>query len=316
MSPLNSTAWSRPSSTGVRLPSWYISILVLLLGATAQGQTGDPTPPPCPVFECLCGDDCPFGSGTEEPNCICGEGVWRAIPLRSEVYPETEFTRTSTFTKNFVSWTTQKGACATIGSAHADASLTGHSTFWSAGSQTCSQDARFSGGCKEVWSGSNPPRPRTVQLVATGRGGASIGVSVAARQGCSGEANATVSGSAASRGNAQASIDNLHLAGTAGYSQGSNTVRLEGDFGATVVLDNPTISGSISSERTWETKGIGSATGTLSFTVRPEQQYCAFTNFPYTAHWGGAVRVIAVGSCDQNGSTAEQATASISLRIQ
>ncbi len=307
-------------------PTWQLLSIALCvaLGLTARptmvlaqggGSSADP-PLPCESIELLCGAHGPRGDPAEDPNCECGLGEWVRIDTPPDLDPEIPVNMRIARSADFVDWKLQctRRATASLVSVEVDASAVSH--FGATGSDTTKAKASCSGGWRELWRGTLPACPRRVSLAAIGSGSLSIAASCAAEPGCTASAATSASGSASSRGDASASIDGLHLDGTVGFQESSHSTELSGNFGATVDFIAPSIDGSLSSERRWSVKGDGSATGTLSYTVKPNRTYCALTNLPIHAHWDLSAVATTALSVDRGGTAAATAGATMLLRIQ
>ena len=124
-----------------------------------------------------------------------------------------------------------------------------------------------------------------------------------------------MSASASSRGNASAACDEK-IGCAAAYSRISASTDISGNVGAAVHLESPSIEGSFSAASEWRTDGAGSATGTLSFTVKPDRTYCALTNLPLHTRWNGTAAVSAAAAVDEDGSVGSSASANLNFFIQ
>lgn len=317
MKRLNSIGVAARNFGASELACWCVLCATCGLSGSANAQSGGSPVPPCPDINCPCDDpDCTDGPGPFIDSCECGEGRWVASPLRGTRDPETPFSHKGTRVMNNVNWAFTEEARTTEVSATAVTKLDGKSTFWHAGSNTLAKSASFAGGWRERWLGKLPACPRKVEVAATGLGMAGISVSSSATIGCSAAASASIGGAATSIGTASAVVPNLTVNGTAGYNEASSQLDISGKLGAPVDFVQPSISGSISSEKRWSTTGTGSAVGTLCFVVQPTQTYCALTNLTVCARWCGNVCTAVAVSCDSNGSASSLATGSILLHIQ
>lgn len=120
---------------------------------------------------------------------------------------------------------------------------------------------------------------------------------------------------ASSRGKASATLGDLEINGTVAYDHLERASKIEGNFGADVSFETPSLDGSLSSESSWTVAGQGSAAGSLTFTVAPDRTYCAFTNLPIMANWTGTVMVSAAVTVDENGSASGTAEAALTLSV-
>ncbi len=305
---------NRKHAAVARALATIVAMIALAFGgARAQAQDGGGAGP-CPSIELLCGDYTPPTDPSEDA-CYCGPGGWNRRRLDGVYTPIPPVDETRAIRRGFTDFLLHREASATPMILHAALNLNAKSHLWDAGSQTAQVRATCRDGWKEGWSGSLPACARPVLLAATGAGAITIGVSCTARAGCSAHASASVNGAAASRGNASANFaESLHA--SAAHTSGSNSVSVEGSIGASVDIVSPTIEGSYSREDRWSTQGIGSATGTLAFTVKPDRTYCALTNLPFTVQWSGAVAVAVAASVDENGSSSASAGGSLSIGVQ
>ena len=286
--------------------------------ALAQQTGKDHQPNPCPPYmEVLCGErQDPGGGAFPGLDCDCGPGGWIRMPASSSLLQEPSAPEESAsgvaFNYTF-NWTRTAQAQPT--SASASVQFSGRSWFGNAGSLAKGAMASFSTVEREIWSGSLPACPRDVMLAAGGGAGLSIGVTTSADAGCSAGAASGASGSCSSRGNANADLDQRTIQGAAMFNSGSNSVAIDGNFGAVIDVLTPSIEGSFNADTSWEVHGTGSATGTASFAVRPDRTYCAFTNRAITRRCRGNVVVSGAGSVASNGSCAASASASVSMHV-
>lgn len=274
----------------------------------------DPTPP-CPdLMEVLCDDPPRSGSGWgAQVLCPCGPGKWVQLDPEIAMVPPIIVNEES----EVGLFNVGKKVIATPNSASASILASGRSSCWfgcSTGSTALAVNASYEHRQKEVWQGEFPACPRAVALVATGQANQSVGVSTTADRGCSTSSSSSVSGSCSSRGNANAELTNT-LTAKAQFNSSSTKVTLSGNIGAAINLESPSVQGSFSMVDSWEAEGVGSATGTASFTVKPNRTYCAFTNKPITRSAAGTVVVSGSASVASGGSSAFQASGYIKLRV-
>jgi len=215
-----------------------------------------------------------------------------------------------------VSWVWSTRATAQPELAMASLTVRGRSNMWAAGSFSRYSLAHYMSSRREIWSGGFPACPRLLSLAAVGGATLHISASTAARQGCSAFASAATSGACSSLGLANASIEDLAIAGSVGYDEAANAFDVSGNFGPLVEVFNDSVEGSLSANSSWSTSGVGSHSGSASVTVRPDRLYCAFTNRPYVARAAGQAIAGGAGSVDHNGSASWSSMAIISLSVQ
>ncbi len=281
---------------------------------SAHAQDGA-EPPPCPDIERLCGSIGPDDPPDEDQTCTCGPGEWQRVPAHAIRQPREPFDRTARVRQGQTTFSVNRTAAATSTGCFVQVSVSGESNWWSAGSNSLTLDASFADGWKEEWRGSLPACARSVQLAATGRGSLAVAASCSAHAGCSASTSASMSASASSRGNASAACDEK-IGCAAAYSRISASTDISGNVGAAVHLESPSIEGSFSAASEWRTDGAGSATGTLSFTVKPDRTYCALTNLPLHTRWNGTAAVSAAAAVDEDGSVGSSASANLNFFIQ
>jgi len=326
---VRSTAASSPQSTRTGLPPsvWWmcprrvvasavLALCAFSLPSEAKPLQGVPIAPPCPSLEWLCDKPVPE---TEDPIaqlCQCGPGEWvrhRRSPIVNPISVQENFGRIN---EQFVTWRWSRCRSADPSEASATIALHGQSTFWHAGTRTDTAFSNFSGGFHERWLGTLPACPRLCLLSASGGGSVTIGVSCAARQGCSSTAGGTCTGSASSRGDAKATIESTAIQASAQFNSSESTTVIQGNVGVQLPISTASVEGSLSAEGSWQVHGEGSAVGVLAFSVKPDRTYCAMTNLPVNAQWSGAAAVAIAVGVDSNGAASASASASISLSIQ
>ena len=185
-----------------------------------------------------------------------------------------------------------------------------------AGSLTRSATARFATTERERWVGTGVPCPRLVQVSAVGGGMLEVTLACSAQAGCGATASASIAGMCASRGDANAAIEGKTVDGNVAYRSLSHTTAFEGRLGTSVDDSSVGIDGKISEQKKWEVTGAGTASGSASYTVRPDRTYCAFTNRPITRTASGSAVAVGGGTVDWNGSIAFDAMAVIAMRVQ
>jgi hypothetical protein len=292
------------------------SILQTTNASPRLTQNPPQDPPPCPKFEILC--DGLMSESPEEtikPICECGPGYWFTSLRKPELNPTTPIHTSWAGSQDFVGWQTSCERIAMNGSATANVSISGTSSFWHAGSKSVTQMSQYTGGWKETWTGTFPACARSILISAVGSGGLGISDSCAARLGCSASSNASAGGMATSRGRASATLSNLQIHGTVSYDHVTQLSKIDGNFGADVAYSNSTFNGTFSSNSSWTVNGQGSATGSMSFTVLPDRTYCALTNLPIAANWTGTVVATTAVTVDDNGSAAGSAGATLTLSV-
>lgn len=271
---------------------------------------------PCPRVELPCeasGEGEP-GEGEEQP-CPCGPGDWFDRVILHQSIPSVP--------TNVDSWTmigmTYFGYVKKESTAdqHAQAriELTGKSYFWDAGSYSIRAFASLRHNVENSWIGTGPPCARQVNLSARGGATLLISASCAARLGCTASASATGAGNAESKGNASAELHDLNMTGHVGYNAVKDDFSVDGNFGAALDYESPSITGSFSRQVNWSTDGVGSHSGTASYSVRSGRTWCAWTNRPVTRKSYSTAGATAAGSVDENGSCAASARSDVSLYV-
>lgn len=259
-----------------------MATMAALIALAAQGEDAAADPPPCPpLIEVPCGD--PDDSGGAPPiaePCLPGPGAWVRMPIEAICMPEQPIELREQYTFGLTRWNsaTQVRARPTV--ANCMVSLSGQSILLGVGSQSLAATASFQRTAREYWEGDGPAAPRIVQLVANGFAGLSIAVTCGPSRGCSATASAGAAGGCQSLGDASAILEPKSIGGTARYDSIDSAFRLEGDLGVAVDDSGPSMTGDVSSEISWTLEGIGSASGSASYVVRPERTYCAYTNRP------------------------------------
>lgn len=289
----------------------------LLSLAPIHALAADGDPPPCPFFmELPCGSSDPGGANGESPHCACGVGVWTRSLTEPQLQPPTPIATTERLTDGFVSWNSSLRAVAVETMALASTEVHGRSSFWAAGSHGRYALAHYRTSTREEWLGSLPACPRLLTLAATGGASLHISASTAARKGCSAFASAAAAGSCQSVGKASASLDDLTIAGSVGYSSASNSFEVTGNFGPLLSLLTDSVEGTLAAEVGWTANGSGSHSGSASVSVRPGRDYCAFTNRPYHATSSGQALAGGAGTVDNNGSVTWASMSMVKLSVQ
>ena len=269
-----------PSHSPRANPPTFAGALLAIAGIASLPALADP--PPCPpLVEVPC--DAGGGSGGEPPiaqPCTPGPGGWTRTPLEITCVPEQPIDLREQFTFGLTRWNSAVHARARPTVASCMVSLSGQSIFLGTGSQSLGTSASFQRTSRETWSGEGPAAPRIVQLVANGFAGLSIAVTCGPSQGCSATASAGAAGGCHSLGDASASLEPKAIGGTARYDSVESAVRVQGDLGIAVDDSGPSMTGDVSSEVSWTLDGIGAASGSASYVVRPDRTYCAYTNRP------------------------------------
>lgn len=194
--------------------------------------------------------------------------------------PEQPIDLREQFSFGLTRWHSAVQAAARPTVANCMVSLSGQSIFLGVGSRSLATSASFQRTARELWSGDGPAAPRLVQLVANGFAGLSIAVTCGPSQGCSATASAAAAGGCQSLGDASAVLEPTSIGGTAHYDSVQSAFRIEGDLGAIVDDSGPSMTGDVSSEIAWTLQGIGAASGSASYVVRPDRTHCAYTNRP------------------------------------
>ncbi|MSR29114.1 MAG: hypothetical protein EXS03_06010 [Phycisphaerales bacterium] len=305
-----------PVRTAALVVTATLSGIGVPLGAHHPRACADDGPPPCPDIERMCGDYSPPPGGGEEPMCICGPGQWvrrdsLTVTLPTEPLDQSHHKRLANCTFDI-----DQNAYASATSAGAAFGISGKSSWWDAGTSTTTVSAAFSSGWKETWEGSFPACPRYVMLAACGRGAVTAAAACAARPGCTASSSASVSGFAASRGNANAEITVPTISANTSYTESSRDFMISGNIGTVIPFEAPSLTGSYNSASSWVAKGTGSATGALAFTVKPDRSYCALTNIPIHTRWTGSANAVGAVSVDSNGSASGSGCATLFLSIR
>jgi hypothetical protein len=249
--------------------------------------------------------------------CTCGTGFWVQEVTTASAKPAEPFEESRDDERiNGTTWWWRRSSEAQPWFAEASVLGRGISEFWHAGSLTKSATARFATTERERWIGSGVPCPRLVQLAAVGGGMLEITLTCSAQAGCAATASASIAGMCASRGDANAAIEGKTVDGNVAYRSLTHTTAVEGRLGASVDDDSVGIDGKISEQRKWEVSGAGTASGSASYTVRPDRTYCAFTNRPITRTASGSAVAVGGGTVDWNGSIAFEAMAVVAMRVQ
>lgn len=277
---------SEPSVLGRSFPPTASCSATPALAALAAilfaGEVVSADPPPCPPLvdvpcEHLGGDD---GDPPIAEPCVPGPGGWIRTPVEAICMPEQPIDLREQFSFGLTRWHSAVQAAARPTVANCMVSLSGQSIFLGVGSRSLATSASFQRTARELWSGDGPAAPRLVQLVANGFAGLSIAVTCGPSQGCSATASAAAAGGCQSLGDASAVLEPTSIGGTAHYDSVQSAFRIEGDLGAIVDDSGPSMTGDVSSEIAWTLQGIGAASGSASYVVRPDRTHCAYTNRP------------------------------------
>lgn len=290
--------------------------VVAMAPASAFAGSQGPQQDPCLNVEALCGPQ--VGSQFVPPApalmCPCGPGAWvRELPS-TKIEP-TVPVETIEQEQLFV---ILRKAKATPSSASALVNGIGNSSCvfgCSSGALSISERAAFSSSEREYWEGTLPPCPRMVTLAAMGSATQAVGVATTAHLGCSASASSTLAGACSSLGDASAQLSHSLLA-QAQFNSASTAVKVSGNIGAMISVESVSIQGSYSKLDSWEATGIGSATGTASFIVKPDRTYCAFTNKAVTKRAAGTVTVIGAAAVANGGSVAFNSASTIKLWVE
>ncbi len=283
------------------------------IALAAEGYT------PCPPLMELPCDGSAGGAGGsvgEGTLCSCGTGQWIRTEPRARLEPPQPTAEDRNIHESLVSWNSSLRATAQPDMAMASVNVRGRSHFWAAGSFSRSSSANYVSSRRELWSGGFPACPRLLGLAATGGATLHISASTAARRGCSAFASSATAGMCSSLGAASASIDGLTIAGSVGFNESTEEFEIAGNFGPLVEIATESLDGSLSLSSSWSTEGQGSHSGSASVAVRPDRQYCAFTNRPYVAWATGLAVAGGAGSVDQNGSASWSSMALVNLSVQ
>ena len=282
-----------------------------------EGSASDPCPT---MFERLCSQD-PAGNGgmggiVQMCDCACGEGWWSRAPDTLWLSPTKPLTMAArTESSNSTSWIWQTSAIAQPGHVEAEASISGFSTFWHAGSRTKRATARQSTVEREVWIGTGAPCPRLITIAATGGAMLELSLTCSASVGCAASGSATIAASCSSVGRASADIVDKTVHGTVGYSSYEHSVVIDGNFGLAVTDDSVGIDGKISKKVSWQLEGAGSVSGSAAYVVTPDRSYCAYTNRPIVFRSNGMAIATGGVSVDANGAASMSALALVSLAV-
>lgn len=296
-------------------------------GGGADGS-GEPGTPPCGQssddacdlgLERRCIEASSTGGGTlPSPFCACecGTGFWTQEVATSSMKPAEPVDESEPDQRiNSTRWSWRRTCEAQPWFAEAAVLGTAVSEFWHAGSLTKSATARFATTERERWIGTGIPCPRLVQLSAVGGGMLEITLTCSAQAGCAATASASIAGMCASRGDANAAIDGKTVDGNVAYRSLTHVTAIEGKLGASVDDSSLGVDGQISEQRKWEVSGAGTASGSASYTVRPDRTYCAFTNRPISRTASGSAVAVGGGTVDWNGSIAFDAMAVVAMRV-
>lgn len=294
-----------------------VGCLLSIVPITSIVLADNGTTPCPPLMEVSCDAFSSGGSSGEGLGpCGCGTGQWVVNTPPPRLEPPTPTAEDRSLHEGLVSWNWSLRAAAQPELALASLTVRGRSNLWAAGSFSRYGFAHYISSRRETWSGGYPACPRLLSLAATGGATLHISASTAARQGCSAYTSAAASGACSSLGLASASIDDLTIAGSVGFNSASSLFDVSGNFGPIIDFTSNSVDGSISSESSWSISGVGSHSGSASVTVRPDRQYCAFTNRPYTARTGGQAIAGGAGSVDCNGSASWSSMSVINLSVQ
>jgi len=293
-----------------------------MAGAMPQVATppcGDLATDPCPLaLERLCEPESSSGQVTlgSACECACGTGMWatqstvRTTPTLPVSYMN------QMYSSNLTRWLWSTAAFADADHAEASFDLLGSSHLWSIGSFTRRAGASQMTRHREWWVGLGPPCPRLVSLAASGGAIVELGMSCAARPGCSASGSVTIAGSCSSLGKASASLSDKTVHGSVGYRSFEQKMEISGKFGAEIEDNGLGIEGKISSLVQWKLTGDGSVSGSAAYTVTPDRTYCAFTNRPVVRRSNGKAAVIGGGTVSDNGTIAVSGLAMVSMGVQ
>jgi len=281
-------------------------------GGSTQSSDGTPPCPPFVEYLCDAPSDPGGGMGPGLP-CPCGPGSWvRAVPT-VKLDPEQPIEMLLHIGRFDVS----KSLSATADRATVDLRASGRSVcFIGCDTSSVSQTARASylSSEREVWEGTAPACPRVVSIAAGGDATQAVAVSTTANQGCSASASSSMSGMCASLGDANAEMSS-GLTAKAQFNSASSKVTVSGNIGVSISIESPSIQGSFSSQDQWEAEGVGSASGSASFSVKPNRTYCAMTNKPVIRRAFGSVSVSGGASVADGGSSSFATAGSVSLTV-
>ena len=303
------------------VPWAAMTLAVGAMAGPAGGQVIAPGYPPCGTAP-----EAPCPTAIERPcydperpsgpcSCECGPGIW-AARKEEKLTPRTPISPVSQVTSmNGTRWTWSTGAMALPGHAEASISLDGVSHFWATGSLARRAHASQEVLVREEWVGLGVPCPRMVSLAAIGGAMIELGLSCAARQGCTVSGVMGVAGASSSLGNASAALDSRTVSGTATYRSLERKVKVSGRIGASVEDDGLGIDGHISGEQEWELEGDGSVVGSAMYSVTHDRTYCAFTNRAYVRRSAGQASAVASGTVSDNGTVAVSGSAVVNLAI-
>lgn len=252
---------------------------------------------------------------TPLPWCPCGPGAWVSLPPVVQCVPARPQHDVQTVRMNNTRWMTTHTTNAEPGMALAHVSTSGFSYLWGSGSVADSALAMYRHSVREVWQGEGIPCARLVALTATGGGGLALALSCAAVPGCGASGAASISGSCSSAGNASAELQNKMIDGQVAYHAATSSTHVSGKFGPPVTDSSASIEGSISHQLSWRVFGSGDASGSATYTVRPDRTYCAFTNRAISREATGVASCSGSATVDENGSAAFNARAFVSLSV-
>lgn len=295
-------------------------------GGTGEGRDGGAPPcagssdEPCDLgLERRCIDASPTGGATlPSPYCACecGTGFWVQETTTASAKPAEPVQEACRDERiNATRWSWRRSCEAQPWYAEAYVQGSGISEFWHAGSLTKSATARFATTERERWVGTGVPCPRLVQLAAVGGGMLEVTLTCSAQAGCAATASTSIAGMCASRGDANAVLEGKTVDGSVAYRSLSRSTTVEGRLGASVDDSSMGIDGKISEQRKWEVSGAGTASGSATYTVRPDRTYCAFTNRPIARTASGSAIAVGGGTVDWNGSIAFDAMAVVAMRV-
>jgi hypothetical protein len=302
-------------------PGAAVAVAVSAANGHAEAQVIAPGHPACgsaPNLPCPTSVERPCYD-PERPSgpcsCECGPGVWSAR-TQEKLIPRTPHALVNQVTSvNNTRWTWSTTAAAVPGQAEASIGLDGVSHFWSTGSLARRTHASQEVLVREEWVGTGVPCPRIVSLAAVGGAMIELGLTCAARHGCTVSGVMSVAGACSSLGNASAALESRTVSGTAAYRSLERKVKVSGRIGANVDDDGFGIDGQISSEEEWELDGDGSVVGSAMYSVTHDRTYCAFTNRAYVRRTSGQASAVASGTVSDNGTVAVSGLAVVHLAV-
>ncbi len=166
-----------------------------------------------------------------------------------------------------------------------------------------------------VWHGPCPAPFRNLSFTASGGGSEGVSVSANDDSGTSASAAASGSGSCSSLGNASADLTMHSLSLYAAYNAATSKIDVSGNAGADVDDNSASITGHYSQSSSWELVGVGSKSGSASYSVKAGRSYNGYTDSGYTRARSGSVNANGNSTCTAGGSSSYSASASVNLTV-